>query len=95
MTVSRFVRKYVLDANRPLRTCHPGDIVKQPINFATCRGESLAMTIDLIDRATRSTLPSYTNSGLNRASGNGVFEMRRCQGRKVDINRGRGQDCFT
>jgi predicted ATPase with chaperone activity len=49
-----FVRKYVLDMNRPLRACHPRDIVKQLINFATYRGEPAAMTVDLIDRAASS-----------------------------------------
>ncbi len=49
-----FVRKYLLDLDRPLRACHPRDIMKQLVNFATYRGEPPVMTIDLINRAASS-----------------------------------------
>jgi hypothetical protein len=48
------LRKYYDEVNRPLRACHPRDLVKQIINFAIFRNEPPAMTADLIDRAARS-----------------------------------------
>lgn len=49
-----YLRKYCLDADRPLRACHPRDILKQLINFAIYRDEAPVMTVDLIDRAANS-----------------------------------------
>jgi len=39
---------------RPLKACHPRDLLDQLADFATYRGEPPAMTIDLVDRAARS-----------------------------------------
>lgn len=48
------LRKYYLDTNRPLRACHPRDLLKQLISFAIYRGEPKVMTNELIDRAASS-----------------------------------------
>lgn len=45
---------YYFDVGRPLKACHPRDLLDQLADFATYRGEPLAMTIDLVDRAARS-----------------------------------------
>lgn len=48
------LHKYYKTTDRPLRACHPRDLLKQVANYATYRGEPLAMTNDLIDRAAKS-----------------------------------------
>jgi predicted ATPase with chaperone activity len=53
-TFNYLLKKWYDDADRPMRACHPRDLVKQIINFAIFRGETPAMTVDLIDRAARS-----------------------------------------
>ncbi len=53
-TFEYLLRKYYDGVNRPLRACHPRDLLKQVVNFAIYRGEPPAMTIELIDRAARS-----------------------------------------
>ena len=53
-TFSYLLGKYYDEVNRPLRACHPRDLLKQVINFAVFRRETPAMTVDLIDRAASS-----------------------------------------
>jgi predicted ATPase with chaperone activity len=48
------LRKYYLDSNRPLRACHPRDLLRQLISFAVYRDQPRTMTNDLIDRAASS-----------------------------------------
>jgi predicted ATPase with chaperone activity len=48
------LQQYYSEVNRPLRACHPRDILKQILNFITYTGEPPVMTIDLLDRAARS-----------------------------------------
>jgi predicted ATPase with chaperone activity len=48
------LKEYYFDAGRPLKACHPRDLLDQLADFATYRGEPQAMTVDLVDRAARS-----------------------------------------
>ena len=48
------VRRYYSDVDRPLRACHPRDLLKQVVIFANYRGEPLVLTTELIDRAAHS-----------------------------------------
>ncbi len=48
------LRQYYFDLDRPLRACHPRDLLKQMISFATYRGEPLVITTDLVDQAAES-----------------------------------------
>lgn len=48
------LREYYLRAGRPLKACHPRDLLDQLADFATFRGEPQEMSIDLVDRAARS-----------------------------------------
>lgn len=48
------LHRYYSDVDRPLRACHPRDLLKQVINFANYRNEPLALTTELIDRAAQS-----------------------------------------
>ena len=48
------LREYYVSTGRPLKACHPRDLLDQLIDFATYRGEPKVMNIDLIDRAARS-----------------------------------------
>jgi hypothetical protein len=48
------LREYYLDAGRPLRACHPRDLIDQLVDFANYREEPVEMNVDLIDRAARS-----------------------------------------
>jgi predicted ATPase with chaperone activity len=48
------LRQHYKRINRPLKACHPRDLLDQMIDFATYRGEPKAMTIELIDKAARS-----------------------------------------
>jgi predicted ATPase with chaperone activity len=48
------IRKYYMDLNRPMRACHPRDLIKQMISFATYQGKPLALTTELIDLAASS-----------------------------------------
>ncbi|HEX9923208.1 MAG TPA: ATP-binding protein [Anaerolineae bacterium] len=49
-----YVRKYLLDTERPLRACHARDILKQIVNFAIYQDKTPAMTMELIDLAASS-----------------------------------------
>ncbi|MFQ5610494.1 MAG: ATP-binding protein [Anaerolineae bacterium] len=48
------LRTYYLEVGRPMKACHPRDLLDQLADFATYRGEPLKMTRDLVDRAARS-----------------------------------------
>ncbi len=48
------LREYYFSVGRPLKACHPRDLLDQLTDFALYRGERPAMTLDLIDRAARS-----------------------------------------
>lgn len=48
------LQKYYIEPNRPLRACHPRDLLRQMVSFATYQGKSLAMTNELIDLASSS-----------------------------------------
>ena len=48
------LREYYLKAGRPMRACHPRDLLEQLVDFAEYREEPVVMSIDLIDRAARS-----------------------------------------
>ena len=48
------LREYYHSVGRPMRACHPRDLLDQLVDFANYQGEPPAMTIDLIDRAARS-----------------------------------------
>ncbi len=45
------LHKYYDEVNRPLRACHPRDLLKQVVNFAIFRQEPPVMSIELIDKA--------------------------------------------
>jgi predicted ATPase with chaperone activity len=51
---AHLLHEYYHSAGRPLRACHPRDLLDQLIDFANYREEPAAMTIDLVDRAARS-----------------------------------------
>lgn len=53
-TYRYLLRKYYLDTDRSLRACHPRDLLKQLVNFATYRSKPPAMTTELIDKAASS-----------------------------------------
>jgi predicted ATPase with chaperone activity len=53
------LRKYYRDMERPLRACHPRDLLKQMIIFATYRDEPPVMTKTLVDRAARSYFADF------------------------------------
>jgi predicted ATPase with chaperone activity len=53
------LRKYYRDMDRPLRACHPRDLLKQITSFAIYRGDPPAMTSELIDRAARSYFADF------------------------------------
>jgi SpoVK/Ycf46/Vps4 family AAA+-type ATPase len=48
------LREYYLSVGRPLRACHPRDLLDQLVDFANYRDVPAEMTIDLVDRAARS-----------------------------------------
>jgi predicted ATPase with chaperone activity len=48
------LKRYYVEANRPLRACHPRDILKQIGSYATFRGEPMVMSPELIDLAATS-----------------------------------------
>jgi predicted ATPase with chaperone activity len=48
------LNEYYFHAGRPLKACHPRDLLDQLADFATYREEPPVMTIDLVDRAARS-----------------------------------------
>jgi DNA-binding PadR family transcriptional regulator len=48
------LREYYYHAGRPMRACHPRDLLDQVADFANYRDEPAEMTIDLLDRAARS-----------------------------------------
>jgi hypothetical protein len=51
-TFRYLMRQYY--SERPLRACHPRDLLKLVSNFATYRSDPLLMTPELIDRAAQS-----------------------------------------
>ena len=53
------LQTYYFDMDRPLRSCHPRDLLKQITIFATYREEPLVMTTDLVDRAARSYFADF------------------------------------
>ncbi len=53
-TFNYLLQKYYDEVDRPLRACHPRDLLKQVVTYAIYRHEPSAMTKDLIDRAARS-----------------------------------------
>jgi predicted ATPase with chaperone activity len=48
------LKEYYYGMGRPLKACHPRDLLDQLADFAAYRGEPPAMTIDMVDRAARS-----------------------------------------
>ncbi len=48
------LREYYFNAGRPLKACHPRDLLDQLADFAAYRGEPPVMTTNLVDRAARS-----------------------------------------
>jgi predicted ATPase with chaperone activity len=50
-TFNYLLRKYYDEVGRPLRACHPRDLLKQVVNFAIFRGEPPLMTITLMEKA--------------------------------------------
>lgn len=57
------LQKYYRDKKLPLRACHPRDLLKQMITYATFRGEPLVMTTALVDRAARSYFAGFPTGG--------------------------------
>ncbi len=55
------LRKYYRDMERPLRACHPRDLLKQMIIFANYRDEPPVMTKRLVDMAARSYFADFFN----------------------------------
>jgi predicted ATPase with chaperone activity len=53
------LHKYYIDRGRPLRACHPRDLLKQMVTFATYRDEPLVMTNELVERAARSYFAGF------------------------------------
>jgi hypothetical protein len=48
------LREYYFGAGRPLKACHPRDLLDQLVDFASYRGRPSTMTMELIDLAARS-----------------------------------------
>ena len=48
------LREYYFSAGRPLKACHPRDLLDQLVDFATYRGKQPLMSTELIDLAARS-----------------------------------------
>lgn len=48
------MKKHYTDIERPLRACHPRDLLKQMVSFANYRGDPLIMSKELIDLAATS-----------------------------------------
>jgi predicted ATPase with chaperone activity len=53
-TFKYLIQRYYVEGHRPLRACHPRDLLKQVVTYANYRGEPLAMTPKLIDLAASS-----------------------------------------
>ena len=53
-TFKYLIRRYYVEGHRPLRACHPRDLIKQVVTYASYRGEPLAMTKKLVDLAASS-----------------------------------------
>jgi predicted ATPase with chaperone activity len=53
-TFVHLLREYYFSVGRPMRACHPRDLLDQLIDHANYQGEPAEMTIELIDRAARS-----------------------------------------
>jgi hypothetical protein len=48
------LREYYFSIGRPLKACHPRDLLDQLVDFATYRGKPPVMNVELIDLAARS-----------------------------------------
>jgi predicted ATPase with chaperone activity len=48
------LREHYFSVGRPLKACHPRDLLDQLADFATYRGKPPAMTVELVDLAARS-----------------------------------------
>lgn len=48
------LREYYFSIGRPLKACHPRDLLDQLVDFATYRGKAPVMNVELIDLAARS-----------------------------------------
>ncbi|MCB0208316.1 MAG: AAA family ATPase [Anaerolineae bacterium] len=48
------LREYYFSAGRPLKACHPRDLLDQLVDFATYRGKQPLMNTELLDLAARS-----------------------------------------
>lgn len=53
------LREYYFTMSRPMRACHPRDLLKQMIIFANYRGEPLVMTPKLVDLAAHSYFADF------------------------------------
>jgi len=51
---NHLLRRYYAEVDRPMRACHPRDLLKHLTSFALYRGETPAMTVELVDSAARS-----------------------------------------
>jgi predicted ATPase with chaperone activity len=56
---SYLLEEYYFSMARPMRACHPRDLLKQMITFATYRGEPLVMNRKLIDLAAHSYFADF------------------------------------
>jgi hypothetical protein len=56
---AHLLEEYYYAMNRPMRACHPRDLLKQMITFATYRGEPLGMTNKLVDLAAHSYFADF------------------------------------
>lgn len=53
------LHEYYLNMGRPMRACHPRDLLKQMITFANYRNEPLVMTKKLVDLAAHSYFADF------------------------------------
>jgi predicted ATPase with chaperone activity len=53
------LQEYYFDMHRPMRACHPRDLLKQMIIFATYRGDPPLMTPKLVDQAAHSYFADF------------------------------------
>lgn len=55
------LNEYYIRMNRPMRGCHPRDLLKQMITFANYRGDPPVMTKKLVDQAALSYFADFFN----------------------------------
>jgi predicted ATPase with chaperone activity len=53
------MQKYYTDMDRPLRACHPRDLIKQMAMIAKYRGKPLIMSKELVDQAARTYFADF------------------------------------